>query len=162
MDNFYEQLISDGVSAKYKALKVINYIFAASAIMYLVFLVPILSAFFFVLAILSIYLRINSLIEYEYSFTNGEIDVDKIIEMKKRKSIAIFEAKDIEILASENNDELKHINMPKKVIKCTLGKNRSLYKVVVNSDKGRYVLIMSPDEEFIKLCRKYNPRAVKL
>lgn len=162
MDNFYEQLISEGKNFIYQILKVFNYGFIVAAILSIIIFQPILSAFFFILAICCFFLKKNALIEYEYSFTNGEIDIDKIIEMKKRKNMVSFETKDIEILARENSDDLKSINRTEKTINCALRSSENIYKAVVNTNKGRVTLILAPDEKFINLCRRYNPRVVKI
>ena len=53
-------------------------------------------------------------VEYEYQFTNGEIDIEKIIEMKKRSKVVTFNIKEVGLLAPEGSDAVKdYSNKPK-------------------------------------------------
>lgn len=45
-------------------------------------------------------------VEYEYSITNGEIDIDKIINRRKRKKLITADCKDIEIMAKVSSKNL--------------------------------------------------------
>ena len=46
-------------------------------------------------------------VEYEYCFTNGALDVDKIIAARKRKRLTELNARDIEIMATIKNPAFK-------------------------------------------------------
>ena len=58
---------------------------------------PMMAFFFFILAVGAGYgtyfLVTSSYVEYEYTFTNGELDVDKIIAKKKRTSLLSVEVR---------------------------------------------------------------------
>ena len=82
MDHFYEQLVSTSKTGIYKTVNGAMYLFGilglASFSTNLV-LVPI----FLVVAVACFFYKQKLFVEYEYQFTNGEIDIEKIIEMKK-------------------------------------------------------------------------------
>lgn len=161
MDNFYEQLITTYKTTAYKIVNASFYVFGFLALITLSSL-PI----FILCAILSVaafFGKKKLYIEYEYVFTNGEIDVDKIVEMKKRSRAANFNIKNVELLAPENSQSVKDFaNAPTKVLnlypKTT---DRNLYVAMVTGGNERVQIRFVPDEEFVNLCYKYNPRAVK-
>lgn len=161
MDNFYEQLITTYKTTAYKIVNASFYVFGFLALITLssipIFLVcaAIAAAAFFG--------KKQLYVEYEYVFTNGEIDVDKIVEMKKRIRVASFNIKNIELLAPENSQSVKDFaNKPAKTLdlypKTT---DKTMYVAMVTGGNERIQARFVPDEEFINLCYKYNPRAVK-
>lgn len=97
MDIFVEQLIRKRKSAVDR-LMISGIIFAAAALsLAAVFFLP-TSVFLNILIVFVIcagtYFLLNNFnVEYEYAFINGEITVDKIIAKRRRKRIAVFEAK---------------------------------------------------------------------
>ena len=46
---------------------------------------------------------IGSNVEYEYSFTNGAMDVDKIIAASRRKRMTALNAREIEMMGTKRN-----------------------------------------------------------
>jgi hypothetical protein len=161
VDNFYEQLITTYKTNAYKLLNASLYIFGLLAVLTLSAL-PIF-AVCLVLAAAAFFGKKKLYVEYEYVFTNGEIDVDKIVEMKKRSRALTFNIKSVELLAPENSQHIKDFaNKPSKVV--TLFPNttdKDVYVAMVTGGNERLQLRFVPDEEFINLCYKYNPRAVK-
>jgi hypothetical protein len=163
MDNFHEQLVTTGKMGIYKFVNVLMYIFFGLTLI-LLGSANIIPAIVLIVITLGMFLYKGKLfVEYEYAFTNGEIDVDKIIGMRKRTRILTFNIKDIEVLAEENSDfirdfstaTLKEINaIPRKF-------NHSAYIAMITGRGQKIQLRFSPDEEFLALCFRYNPRAVK-
>lgn len=162
MENFYEQLETTYKTGAYKFVNGLFYFFGVLALLtlsvnwvfFIVFILLAVGAFFF---------KRTLYIEYEYVFTNGEIDVDKIIEMKKRSRAFSFDIKSVELLAAEDSTHVKDFgNKPSKVLnlfpKTT---DKKIYVAMVTSGTERAQVKFTPSEEFIDLCYKYNPRAVK-
>lgn len=163
MDNFYEQLVTTYKTIHYKSISFIMYLDVILAvIMSLTFnLIP---ALVLLAGFAGIYFyRRNLYIEYEYDFTNGEMDVDRIIQMKKRKRVLTFNIKDIELLAPEDSDEIKYFSgKPDKIMTCYPPTSReTVYIAMITGGKERLQLRFVPDKELLELCFKYNPRAVK-
>ncbi len=161
MDNFYEQLITTHKTTVYKAVNASFYVFGFLALITLsalpIFIVCV------ILAVAAFFGKKQLYVEYEYVFTNGEIDVDKIVEMKKRSRVANFNIKNVELLAPESSSSVKDFaNKPSKVLdlypKTT---DKTMYVAMVTGGNERLQIKFVPDEEFINLCYKYNPRAVK-
>ena len=167
MDNYHEQLVTTHKTAKYnlanKAMYAIGVlgllgiggIFSGAAF--------ILGVVFLIIAIGLYFLKRNYYVEYEYNFINGDIEVDKIYEMKKRKRVITFSVKDLKLLAPEGSDHVKDFtNKPDKVL--NLFPETSEAKIYVGMLTGgteRAVIRFVPDEQILDYCYKYNPRAVK-
>lgn len=162
MDNFYEQLMTTYKTVPYKMASFFMYVGAilGVAMIYLNFVTALL-----LLAISGglFFLSRSLYIEYEYDFTNGDIDIDKIIHMSKRKRTVSFNVKDIEVLAPINSDSIKDFSgKPDKLISCYPATYEgNIYIAMVTGGADRFQLKFAPDEEFLNLCYKYNPRAIK-
>ena len=161
MDSFYEQLITTYKTATYKIVNSSFYVFGFLALITLSRL-PIFVACA-VLAAAAFFGKKKLYVEYEYVFTNGDIDVDKIVEMKKRSRVATFSIKNVEVLALEESHNIKDFaNKPTKVLdlypKTT---DRKMYVAMVTGGSERMQIRFVLNEEFLDLCYKYNPRAVK-
>lgn len=162
MDHFYEQLITTPKTGFYKTVNVAMFVFAligAAAInVNLIFAIIL-----FGLAIACFFYKKNLFVEYEYQFTNGEIDIEKILEMKKRSKVVTFHIKEVGLLAPEDSDAVKdYPNKPAVILKCypSTAKAR-VYVAMVTEGNNKMQLKFIPNEKFIEHCFKYNPKAVK-
>lgn len=163
MDNFYEQLVSTEKPAKYTLAKTMVYVLVALALASSFIGQMLLSILFLALAGGLFFIKKNFFLEYEYVFTNGEIDIDKIFEMKSRKRAITFSIKEIELLAIENSDAVKNFsNKPSKILSLFPENTKSkIYVAMVTGGAERVQIRFTPDEKFIECCFKYNPKAVK-
>ena len=162
MDHFYEQLIKTSKTSFYKTVNAATLIsacigiacFSINIILALVFLGVAVAGFFY---------KQRLFVEYEYQFTNGEIDIDKIIEMKKRSKITTFHIKEVGLLAPEESDAIKNYsNKPKNILKCYPSTSKAkVYVAMITEGSSRMQLNFTPDEKFLEHCYKYNPRVVK-
>lgn len=161
MDNFHEQLATTHKTGAYKFVNAVFYVFGVLALLTLGNLI--IFAVCAILAAGAFFLRKKLYVEFEYVFTNGDIDVDKIVEMKKRSKVISFDIKNVELLAPEDSYEVKDFsNKPSKVVTCYPSTNdKKVYIAMVTGGNERMQVRFAPDEELINLCFKYNPRAVK-
>ena len=162
MDNFYEQLVTTSKSSSYKMVNGATYVFAvigiasfSANIIFAVLLIGLAAACFFY--------KPRLFVEYEYQFTNGEIDIEKILEMKKRSKITSFHIKEVGLLAPEDSNAVKdYSNKPNSIVKCyPSSSNEKVYVAMVTEGNNKMQLKFIPDERFLNHCLKYNPRAVK-
>ncbi|MFA9397505.1 MAG: hypothetical protein ACERKV_04465 [Clostridiaceae bacterium] len=163
MDNFHEQLIRVEKESNYKVVNVLFYFFTFFALFFLFSFNLILLAFSGIFALTCFFLKKKLFVEYEYVFTNGEIDIDSITEKKKRKKVLNISIKSIELLDLEGSNAINDFyNKPTKVLSAlSSGYNKKVYVAMVTGGEERVQLRFAPDEEFLDLCYKYNPRAVK-
>lgn len=163
MDNFYEQLLKTYKTVKYKTVRFLLFFFGVSGLFLLMMLAFIPAVILIALSIGMFFLKKRLFIEYEYDFTSGEIAVDKIVEMKKRSRLYTFNIKEVELLAPESSYYVKDFsNKPQKTAVCyPKTANGQVYAAMVTGGSERLQLKFMPDEKFLELCHKYNPRAVK-
>jgi hypothetical protein len=162
VDHFYEQLVTTYKTGFYKIANGVAFVFMLIAmdafnknLIFAVILLALAGACFF-------YKR-NLFVEYEYQFTNGEIDIEKILEKKKRSKVLTFHIKEVGLLAPEDSDAVKdYPNKPKAIVRCypTTSKAK-VYVAMVTEGNNKMQLKFVPDDKFLEHCYKYNPRAVK-
>lgn len=169
MDSFKEQIVKKIPSAKDKSSKLL---FRLAGFALALFLVLFSMAFAPQYAVISIllgafsvyggfYISLKTDVEYEYIFTNGELDVDKIIAQRTRKRLITMRfgtATDFGcaddgysapenrtlILASANDAEMK-----------------DYYVEFSHKNYGEAALIFSPDEEMLELIKPALPRELR-
>jgi len=97
-------------------------------------------------------------IEFEYTFTNGEVDIDKIINQSSRKEVVSFDCKSIEqIKKLEGNYKKSSEN---KLFVCTDDfENAYLFKIAMQNG-NKCSVVFSPDEKLIKNMKIFIPRSV--
>lgn len=163
MDNFYEQLVTTHKSATYSMANNGMYVAGFLGLLMLGSMSIIPAVAMLAIAVGLFFAKKNLYVEYEYDFTNGDIDIDKIIEMKSRKRVVSFSAKDIELLAPLESDSVKDFsNKPEKVLKLYPSNNDGKqYAAMVTGGGNRVQVVFVPNEKFLDLCYKYNPRAIK-
>ncbi|MBU3227152.1 DUF6106 family protein [Clostridium algidicarnis] len=163
MDNFYEQLLTTKEHFAYKIANVLMYLIVILGVAGLILGKFLLFIVFVLTAVGIFFFKKNLFIEYEYIFTNGEIDIDKIFEMKKRKRIISFNIKDVQIIAKDNSQYIKDfINKPNKVINLyPPNYNGEIFVAILNKGAETIMIKFAPDEKILNLAFKYNPRAIK-
>lgn len=168
-DNFYEQFVGANDSAAYKVVGVIMKISIVFGVLYMLS-----SAFLGLLGIIltilcaiiyfsMIILKRKIYLDYEYDFTNGEIDIVSIGDKIKRKVIITFDIKEIGILAAKDSDEIRDFsNRPNRILKCyPKDTDDKIYTIILIKSGKSIQIEFVPDKEFLNLCFQKNPRAVK-
>lgn len=163
MDNFYEQLETAKEPIKYKVLKNSFIFFAVFAVLTLgMGQIPIalISA---LISGLTFFFKRKAYVEYEYVFTNGAVDIDAIYEMKRRKRVLSFSAKDIELLAEDNSAFVKDFtNAPDKTMDCYPSTSeKKVYVAMITGGTERLQLRFTPSKDLVDMFYRVNPRATK-
>lgn len=116
-----------------------------------------------------IYLLYNIIIsinlEYEYTFTNGAMDVDKIIAARRRKRMTSLNARSIEIMASVDSNEVSAYVNDKSIKRhyaCSSIDDPDTYFVVYSENDKKHMLIFNPNEEIKDGFKRLNPQKVFL
>lgn len=103
-------------------------------------------------------------VEYEYSITNGDIAVDKIISRKSRKRLTSFDAKGIEEMGkyTENAQKLRSKRVDKTIFASETDDGADAWYVIAKSRKtGLTLLVFSPDERCIDAIKPFMDRRLK-
>lgn len=110
-------------------------------------------------------LVVNTNLEYEYCFTNGALDVDKIINRRNRKRMTELNARKIEKMARPTDPEFQRLMQErsvKKIYACSHKDDADTYYVVYEDEKGKNLLLFNPNEKIKDGFRRLNPQKVFL
>ena len=100
-------------------------------------------------------------IEYEYSFLNGELSVDKIMGQRKRKSVAAYDIKEAEIIAPVMSEQIIRASMNAVVKDYSSGSNHGMvYAMIINNANGRTKVLFEPNEKVIEAMYHVRPNIV--
>ncbi len=165
MDTFFEQLLKIKLTGKAKAIIVaiiaIDALIVAALLYFSFFLAP---AFMFLIVVAAIYggYKLISLlkIEYEYIYTNGDLDVDKIVAQNSRKRIVSIKCSEI-----EKYGEYKGQPAPSSVkntfIFCNPDSEGQVYIIAKDRNLGMVMMVLAPDERLRTELEKAVPRLAK-
>ncbi len=103
--------------------------------------------------------------EYEYTFTNGDLDFAQVYNNQKRKSLGTMRVKNVETFGRVDSENFrKLINMPGiKRKNWFLNRDADLYFFYYQKENSeKHMIIFEPSEELVDMIRKYLPRGVYL
>lgn len=100
--------------------------------------------------------------EYEYTFTNGDLDFAQVYNNKKRKSLGTMRVKNVEAFGPVNSNQFnKLINMPGiKRRNWFLNRGAELYYFYYQKNNEKNIIIFEPSTEMVDYIKKYLPRGV--
>lgn len=159
-DVFHEQLVKRVGNSKnimVKALTIVACIivlFIALSIEVLaLFIIPIIIAE--VVVVVFIFRRQN--IEFEYIVTNSELDIDKVINMSKRKHLFTIDAKSIVSMTKyENIDRIPQFKSTEKTVDASSGVHDENTQAFIANVKGKTTtIIFDPNEDIYKALKIY-------
>ena len=166
MDTFFEQLIKIKLTGKVRALIVLILavdILVVFGVGFFAFWLGMLEMLIIILAvaIYGTYKLISLLsIEYEYIYTNGELDVDKIIGKSSRKRMVSIKCSEI-----EKYGEYKGQPAPGSVKNtfffCNPDSEGQVYIIAKDRNLGMVMMVLAPEERVKSEIEKAVPRLAK-
>jgi hypothetical protein len=162
MDKFHEQLLRTKKSPKYKLLGAAMYFSIFGAFLFFVTarLVTLIIAVIFAAGAFALrILRDRQYKEYEYIFTNGNLQIDVIFNKRKRKTLY-----DVDVKNFENFGKSSEINVAKgvKIVDCYPWDEKGEQYVILLSENGKQAVYITPNEELLKLMKAYNIRRPRI
>ncbi len=170
MDNFAEQLVKKNETSSDKTRRVlmivVGILFSAALAVLAVLQLrnPLIALLGLVLAVISGYgtfnIVQNTYVEYEYAFTNGELDVDKIIAKKKRREMISTNVRQFTAFGKYSDDLEETEDMT--VIFATDNIASHEYYADFNDETvGSARLVFSPDEKMLENITKFLPARLR-
>ncbi len=170
MDNFAEQLVKRSETSADKAKRLIliivgvffTVVIAGLAVLQLT--KPIFAMLGLILAAVAgygTYFAVQgSYVEYEYTFTNGELDVDKIVAKKKRTAMVSTDIKKFTAFGkyTDGMDESEDMTV---VIASDNIASHEYYADFQHEEYGLTRLIFAPDERILDNIKKSLPPQLK-
>lgn len=100
--------------------------------------------------------------EYEYTFTNGQMDFAKVFNNKKRKSLGTMNIRNVEACGLVSSGSFnRYINM--QGVKRTnwfLNRDAELLYFYFQKDNQKRIIIIEPSEEMIGMIKRSLPQGV--
>lgn len=162
-DTMKELLIKQVDSLKNKILGYALLVIAAGMLLATVFVSPFFVAGVIICPILSyvIYFRRMS-IEYEYTYLDKEIRVDRIYNLNKRKQVDVFDLSKIEIIAVRDSESLRSFaNRSASTSNYSVGIDTEETKVYEMWYEGQRRVLLSLNDDFLTPVVRFIPHKVK-
>ncbi len=99
-------------------------------------------------------------IEYEYTFTNGELDVDKIMGKRKRLRLVTVDASKFEAFGELTNDVADRPNATLILCSDNTGEGE-YYADLTTEEYGETRLVFTPSEKMVSYIEEALPRTLK-
>lgn len=167
-DTFAEQLVKKTQNSSDSMKKVLILAGGGIIIALLIYLSLFITPFALLLAAGAVYalymLLVGLNIEYEYTVTNGTIDIDKIIAKRKRVSMISVDVKDFTAFDSYPavDDEFSGTTILTTGIDKVSGEEKEPYYADFSHESyGDVRLVFSPDEKILECIKPYLPRNLK-
>lgn len=172
MDIYKEQLVTKKNTSKDLFKKFCVLFGALVLILACIFVLPISGQFYIfpllviagvIYALFSYYPLLNT--EYEYIFTNGDLDVDKIMGKAKRKRLATFDVTFAEEFGrytpgmfDSRSDEFNT-----RLIACTSPADPDAHYLIMNNPILQHcLLVFNPNDAMVESIKEYLPRTAKV
>lgn len=173
MDNFAEQLVKKQLTKSDKTRNMIALVIGIGLTLFFI-VTSILTIgsgglFAFLGIILAVFSGImtyinqrNNKIEYEYTFTNGDIDIDKIIAQSKRKEMISTQISKFtafgkyDLSVPEETDDMTVVYATDNI------ESHEYYADFQHEEYGNTRLIFCPNEKMLNNINIFLPRKLKL
>ena len=102
--------------------------------------------------------------EWEYSFVNGELTIDKILGKRKRKPVETYDIKKASLIAPANSEEIRQKSEFLTKINYVGTRNiENQYSIIIDDVegvKGALMITIEPDKKLIDAMYKVRPNNV--
>jgi hypothetical protein len=98
--------------------------------------------------------------EYEYSFTNGELDFARVLGNKKRKNLGSMTIKNVEVMGHVAHSSFqRYVTMPGvEKTNWFLNRDGNLFYFYYNKDGKKRIIVIEPTEQLVSMFKTYAQR----
>lgn len=159
IENFASRDKSKGISALRVISIVLGVVFICLSFIPWLILVAL---FFFLLAW---FMGQRDQVDFDYSYTNGSIDIARVFSKSSRKKFLSFDMKDVTVVAPRGSEYVaQYQGRGIKTYDCTSDKkDRPVYEVVFHNQKSsnaEEIVLMELEENFVDAMFDAAPHAV--
>ena len=112
---------------------------------------PLIGAVALVIAVIGICIIVSFAqdknVEYEYTFTDGSVEIAAVYNASKRKEIFSFEMNNVAMIVPFGSKRIENERFSKKRDYSSKKKNDKIYCFVIESDKEKQLVLLEPDEK---------------
>lgn len=127
-----------------------------------IMLMPLMVAFW----IFAFWLLKPQALEYEYTFTTGSLEIDKIVNMSSRKHVMTVDFKAVQVIAPHGSEQVKQAKANEGKVKVknftSQREDARVYSVLVNKNGSFMELLIEPSDKTLALMKQYGHRKVFL
>ena len=161
MDVFFEQIIKMKMTIKEVALYVS--VWAAAGLLAFFALMFLGGSSFAFIAIVGLVfgawkLSCKFFVEYEYIFTNGDLDFDKITAKSTRKRMASINCSSVEKYGKYNWASKPSTSVKKVYTFCNLKDPNAMYLIAPSRNEGTVLIVFAPEARIKEAIEKAIPR----
>ncbi len=100
--------------------------------------------------------------EYEYTFTNGELDFAKVMANRRRKNLGTMKVKNVEACGYVSGSAFqRYATMPElKKMNWFLNRGADLVYFFYQKENKKNMIVAEPSKEMVGMIRQYLPRGV--
>lgn len=99
-------------------------------------------------------------IEFEYSVTNGEIDIDKIVAQRKRRRLVSINMRSVEDFGRYKASEHESKQYADKIFACDAPDSEDVYFCLTHTTKGNTLVVFNANERMITGIKPFLPRPI--
>ena len=171
MDRFMEQVVvkkQRGLNEVLYVLAMISMVlFALLGMMYLQMLFYAFSVPQLVVTLINIGIAVVLFLfrdrlrtDYEYTFTNGDMDFAMVFNNRKRKSLGSLKVTRVDAFGPVNGSSFqRYVSMPGiKRNNWFLNRGSELYYCYFQKENNKRIIIFEPNEEMVSYIKQYLPR----
>lgn len=103
-------------------------------------------------------------VEFEYSVTNGDIDIDRITAQRKRKRVFSSHCKEFDMVARASDPkhqrEVQNVNIKNRIEAVSSMDSPDVYFITLNYKGNRTIVFFEPSEKMLNAFKTFIPRKV--
>ena len=126
---------------------------------YAVFGIPLIA-----MIIITYFVSQNAKMDFDYTITNGLIEITRILRKTKRKDLVVCDMKDVVVVAKSKTDPVKpYMGRAMKTYDCTSHEEGVVYytMIVRNDQSGAETKVLfEPGEEMLDIMHRISPDKV--
>lgn len=162
MDTFVEQIVAKKKGGREYGIIILVILAALILTAALLLFVPFLLILVIGIGYGAWWLITSQNIEYEYSVTNGDIDIDQIIAQRKRKRIVSVSGVKIEMMAPYNQAEFAGRQFDRRVIAAPSEETATWCFSYHSKKNGHTLVVFEPEKRVLTALQEGLPKLVQL
>lgn len=154
-DNYYEQAIQAKPNATHYLKLFLSVFVMAGGLALFLFAGPIGFVILVFGAWLFYYFQSNRKLEYEYTFTNGSVDIAAIFNGTRRKELVAFELEQVTMIVPKDSPRIENEHFVKQRDYSSRTEKEKVISMVVEREGKRELITIEPDEQSLAHIRMY-------
>lgn len=155
-NSFCEMAVKSKTSADYYVKMFLSIVVVLAGVL----LFPIIGAISLVLVVIGVcmigYFGQEKNLEYEYTFTDGSVDIAAVYGGSKRKEVFSFEMDNVSMIVPIGSKRIEHERFSKKRDYSSKKRNDKIYCFVIESDKEKQLVLLEPNERALAQIKMYG------